>query len=132
MIVLNKDTEYALLMIGLLADHDKFLSITEIVQKTGMPKRYLARIATELAGCGLLDSKEGVNGGFKLKSDLSKISLYDVLSIFDKDLDVVNCESHTFKCKFRELCRHKWFFMFKFSSRLKRYLQSVSLDEVIR
>ncbi|MDD3648303.1 MAG: Rrf2 family transcriptional regulator [Candidatus Dojkabacteria bacterium] len=132
MLVINKDTEYALLLIGHLADQDKFSSITDIVQKTRMPKRYLARIATELASSEILDSKEGVNGGFKLKRALSRISLYDVLSIFNKELEVVSCESHKYDCKFKDLCKHKGFFMIKFAGRMKRFLQTTYLDKVYR
>ena len=70
---------------------EKLSTITEIAEKEGIPREYMAKILKELAEKGLLISYRGVNGGYKLKKPLEEISFLDILEVvqgkFDKTED---------------------------------------------
>ena len=65
---LNKKTEYAILGTLYLASHPekKFIKITEISQKGGLPKALMLKIFNTLVRHSILKSKSGINGGFQL------------------------------------------------------------------
>ncbi len=57
---------------------------TRIAEGADIPARYLSRILTDLVRAGVLDASRGKRGGFRLARSASDISLYDVLSPFER------------------------------------------------
>lgn len=56
---ISKQSDYGLLMLEYLKDKRDYISLTEIVEKLKLPKRFLARIASKLVSARILLSREG-------------------------------------------------------------------------
>jgi Rrf2 family protein len=52
----------------------------DVAAKYKLPKAYVAKILSQLANSGVLNSGRGPRGGFKLNKPINDITLYDVFS----------------------------------------------------
>ena len=52
---------------------------SDITRKYRLPKAYTAKILSQLANCGVLNSDRGPRGGFRLSRAPEHISLFDIL-----------------------------------------------------
>jgi Rrf2 family protein len=81
---LTNRSEYALLALIFLArDPDSYFHADEIAGPQGIPKRFLQQILQTLKGAGLVKSIKGKDGGYALARDPSKISLAEVVRLFE-------------------------------------------------
>lgn len=55
----------------------------EIAERTGAGRNYLGKLLQSLAEAGLLQSRKGLGGGFRLAHDSKAISLFDVIDPID-------------------------------------------------
>jgi len=92
------------------------------VKKTKLPKRFLARIAAELAKHKIVESKEGKEGGYKLSKQAKNISLYNYLKIFEGELNFVKCGDDNYQCQWEKICSQKNF--------LQKKLNRIFIDEL--
>ena len=81
----RKTAAYALLALYEIAqqqgeDDDVGVRAHDIAQKHRLPKAYAAKILSQLASAGVLQSDRGPRGGFRLSRSEDKISLYDVFN----------------------------------------------------
>jgi Rrf2 family protein len=107
MLTLNKQSDYALIIVSQLLGKEDFIPLSELVDNTNLPKRFLARIAATLVNRKLLISREGRVGGYKLSPNIQTITMYDFLHIFEKQLNFLDCMSHSYKCKYEKVCKHR-------------------------
>jgi len=83
---LQKTTQYAIKVLSQMALQGKeSLSADALSESTGIPKRYLRRLMTELSKGGFLKVVRGRNGGFSFARELSGISLFDIITFFESD-----------------------------------------------
>lgn len=54
-----------------------------IAERTGAPANYLSKLLKLLAQQGLLESRKGLGGGFRLARPAEQISLYDIAEPID-------------------------------------------------
>ncbi len=107
MLTITNQSDYGILLIEQLKDKKNYVPLSELTRVTKLPKRFLARIAANLAKHKIIESKEGKVGGYKLLANLKKISLYGYLKIFEKDVEMAKCVSKDFKCPYDDICLHK-------------------------
>lgn len=74
---------------------DEMLSIKTIAQKADVPQKFLETIMLELKHSGVVDSKRGVFGGYFLSKAPEKITIGDLVRIFDGPLAPIRCASVT-------------------------------------
>jgi Rrf2 family protein len=91
----------ALIVLGLdyLGD-DSVVRIQEISKRQNIPKRFLEQILNDLKSAGILESKRGVAGGYRLKMPPDRITLAEVIRYIEGPLAPVSCVSERFyeKC----------------------------------
>ena len=82
---ISKKAEYALRSIVSISKRppNKPVSIQELVADEAIPVKFLEQILLSLKNGGLLISKRGVGGGYRLSKPPSQISVGDVLSLID-------------------------------------------------
>jgi len=107
MLKLSKKSDYGLLIISKLLHENEFVSLSKLVEHTKLPIRFLARISSLLTHNGILMSREGRVGGYKLGKSLSLLSVYDFLSVFEHNLHMTGCQDSSKKCAFEHICKHK-------------------------
>ena len=89
----------ALIVLGLNKQSD-VLRIQTISDQQNIPKRFLEQILNEMRAAGILESRRGISGGYRLKLPPEKITLASVIRLVDGPLAPVSCVSE----KFYERC----------------------------
>ena len=91
----------ALIVLGLdFLEDDSVVRIQEISKRQNIPKRFLEQILNDLKSVGILESKRGVAGGYRLKTPPDRITLAEVIRHIEGPLAPVSCVSERFyeKC----------------------------------
>jgi len=130
MLKLSKKSDYGLLIISKLLHADEFVSLSKLVEHTRLPLRFLARISAILARNGVLMSREGRVGGYKLGKQFSILTAYDFLSIFESNLKMTGCQNSSEKCKFEHMCKHKDSVICKLQEVILNDLKKVKLSDL--
>lgn len=89
--LITKETDYALRALVNLARADGYLSSREIAGREKVPLHFLRRILQKLIKAGVLESREGVAGGVRLKAQPRDIRLTDVIKIFQGKIQFSEC-----------------------------------------
>lgn len=132
MLAITKQSDYGLILISFIYKKDRLVKLSELINETKLPKRFLARIAAELAKEGLLISKEGKTGGYKIAPKLKTTTLYDYLKIFENDVVVCGCFDESYQCKFESICHHKSYIKKNLNVVLTNELKKVKLLQMIK
>ncbi len=131
MFKISKQSDYGLLVLSYLKNKADFVPVSEILKNLRLPKRFLAKIASALVKNKILESKEGISGGYRLTANVKRLSLYDYLKIFEGDLEVVNCSCHSYKCLNDEKCQQKKFFKRSFTNEVIKILKNKRLLTIV-
>jgi Rrf2 family protein len=85
----------ALLVLGLNYEQG-LLPIQTISKEQNLPKKFLEQILNDLKSAGILQSKRGVSGGYRLARRPEEISLASVVRHIEGALAPVSCVSERF------------------------------------
>ena len=84
---LQKNTMLALYsVIEFAANPDRHLSTAEIAARHGVSAHHLAKVLSELARAGIVESVRGVGGGYRFTGNPRRLTLMDVIAHFE-DID---------------------------------------------
>lgn len=131
MLNISKQSDYGLLFLSYLNNKKDYISLSELIAATKLPKRFLARIAASLSKAGIVESKEGKTGGYKLIKKANQINLYDFLKIFEGKLSFVNCSNHHYHCRWEHICYQKTFLREKLNRAVINELKKWSLEDLL-
>jgi len=89
-----------------LAEHspDGSCSAKDISAAYGIPQEALAKILQRLAKAGLLHSQHGINGGYTLARESSRISAFEVIQAIDGPLFITSCITVRGECDQTDRC----------------------------
>lgn len=108
----SKKCEYALQAILLMAVsvHDSVFPAEDISKKLNIPKEFISKILQSLTDSGIVESKKGKSGGFKLAKYPSKIKLIDIVEAIDGLESFNTCILGFPKCSSENPCplHDKW------------------------
>ncbi|MBU2102122.1 MAG: Rrf2 family transcriptional regulator [Candidatus Omnitrophota bacterium] len=99
--LLTKHSDYAVRALLFLAKNQVYSSSRKIATKQGIPYQFLRRILQQLIAGGLVVSRGGGQGGFKLIKKPESVSVVDVIKIFQGDVQFSQCMFR------RQLCAHR-------------------------
>ena len=91
----------ALIVLGLdYIEDDSVVRIQQISERQNIPKRFLEQILNDLKSAGVVESKRGIAGGYRLRRPPDKITLAEVIRYIEGPLAPVSCVSERFyeKC----------------------------------
>ncbi len=125
---ISKQADYGLIILSYLLKEKKQQSLLSLVKTTGLPQRFLARIAATLVKNGLLISKEGREGGYRSSNGINAISLYDYLSIFEGEVNFCSCGDRP--CQYEKICYHKDFLRLRLNNLVSKQLKHIKLREL--
>lgn len=69
----------------------RFIGARDLAQRVDAPRNYLGKLLQALAGAGLLESRKGLGGGFRLARDPASITALDVLDPFESSVRWTGC-----------------------------------------
>ena len=84
-VIFSKKCEYGIqAVLYLVTTHENdAISAENIKKKLGIPKEFVSKILQSLTQHGIIISKKGKNGGFRLAKLASKIKLIDIVEAID-------------------------------------------------
>ncbi|MEW6157896.1 MAG: Rrf2 family transcriptional regulator [Verrucomicrobiota bacterium] len=85
----------ALVVLGMNYERD-VVRIQTISEQQNIPKRFLEQILNDLRSAGVLESKRGIAGGYKLSRPPEQITLAAVIRHLEGALAPVSCVSERF------------------------------------
>jgi len=85
----------ALIVLGLNYDQP-VVRIQTISKLQNIPKRFLEQILNDLKSAGILESRRGVAGGYRLRLPPDKITLAEVIRYIEGPLAPVSCVSERY------------------------------------
>lgn len=108
----SKKCEYALQSILLMAlsSADEIHPAEEISKKLSIPREFISKILQSLTDSGIVQSRKGKSGGFKLAKPPSKIKLIDIVEAVDGLESFNTCVLGFPKCSSENPCplHDKW------------------------
>ncbi len=92
MFKLNRMTDYAILVLGVLAHRQgKILTTAQLAELTGLNQPTVAKVAKTLVVAKMLDTQRGVHGGYRLARQASIISLVQIVEAMEGPIAVNDC-----------------------------------------
>ena len=88
--VITRETDYALRILRALLDGELH-TVGEIAQAELLPQAFAYKILKKLEKAGLLEILRGTAGGCRLAADLSRTSLYDLMTAIGEHSSLSAC-----------------------------------------
>jgi len=107
MLAISKETTYALSFLLFLAKNKGEWGLEQISKKEKLPYKYLTRLVLVLKKAGLIKVKAGRGGGYSLNKPSTRITLKDILVLFERRKGVVACLVEGQKCASAKKCPQK-------------------------
>ncbi len=106
MLFYGKPSQYAIRALIYIAENPDAPSLAkDIADRENMPKHFLSKVLKDLVGARILDSRLGPGGGFWMKKSVDKITLLQIVRIFeDIDTSLKTCAIGWAKCSDHSPC----------------------------
>ncbi|MGE5612044.1 MAG: RrF2 family transcriptional regulator [Bacillota bacterium] len=136
MLSLTKKTDYALIAISYLIERaDRTVSAREIAAAFEMPAALVMNILKTLHHSGLLSSTRGTKGGYRLCTDLSKVSIHDLIQILEGPVKLTECSPTECESKEPRTCKVRGCPISgpiqTLHTKLTSYLKEVKLSDIL-
>jgi len=103
--LITRNTDYAVRALCCIAEQkQEVISADQLVKSLKMPRPFLRKILQTLNKEGLLNSSKGKGGGFTLTISPGKITLTDVMKIFQGPLKLNECKFRKSDCPYISDC----------------------------
>lgn len=129
--LITREMDYAVRIIRALKGGAK-ISATEVAKKEHLPQAITYKVLNGLLKSKLIGSMRGVKGGYYLKCDLSKTTLFDVCIALGEDMSITECVREGYDCvnnRCGECILNKEFN--RIQSTLNEELQRTTLDNLL-
>ncbi|MFH1063360.1 MAG: Rrf2 family transcriptional regulator [Candidatus Omnitrophota bacterium] len=130
--LITKHTDYAIRALGCIAKNkDELITVFGLSEKLDMPQSFLRKILQRLNKKGILKSYKGKGGGFLLNVNPRKITVFQLMEIFQGEFKI---NEHVFKgkvCPVIKIC----YFKKKLDiieSNLKKQLESITIEKITK
>lgn len=136
MLTLTKKTHYALIALSLLAKRSGgVISARQIAETSGLPLPILTNVLKTLANAGIVSSTRGATGGYEPAKPMEAISLHELITTIEGPFHFVQCATSETQIE-KGSCEHESSCpirrpAYRIHDRLKAFLKSVSLSEII-
>lgn len=92
MIRINRETDYATAILGVMAEGpgERF-STTWLADRRGLPPATVSKILKQLVHAGLLESHRGSKGGYSLARPAEEISIAEVVRAIEGPIALTDC-----------------------------------------
>jgi Rrf2 family protein len=99
---INTKIRYGLRMVAEVARRQTLVNTAELGASMQVSPKYLRKLAGPLEKAGILQSEQGIYGGYRLNRAAATISLADIFAAFGESLNLVDCEENA--CPLQEGC----------------------------
>lgn len=129
---LSTKGDFGLLLLTTLAKRQgELVSANDLATEKHLSIKYIGRILNSLKKAGLVESKEGVNGGYRLTRDPKDINLQEVLTVLEGQLAPVKCLEGA-NCPAIPYCDSRSYFATLYGDMLTTLRQKTVADLLIK
>src|SRR2546421_2732569 len=104
MLRVSKLTDYATVIMTVLADAADVLSAQDVAARARLELPTVSKLLKQLAHAGLVDSFRGVNGGYKLSRAPERITIAEVVTAMEGPIGMTECSAHAGLCGHEQHC----------------------------
>ncbi|MEJ5369805.1 MAG: Rrf2 family transcriptional regulator [Bryobacteraceae bacterium] len=131
MLKLTKKADYGLISLKHIATlgRDRSASTKEMAEAYGIPAPILSKVLQRLVREGFLISEQGVNGGYRLARDPSRITALEVIRAIDGPVLLTNCFTAESDCEIAGCCNVREPLR-KVHERIQQVLDSITIADL--
>lgn len=102
---LTRRGDYAIRAVIALARHDpEVVGAPRLSAETGIPRRFVAQVMTEVVRSGIAEARLGRSGGYRLGRPAASISVLDVVEAVEGDVGRRSCVLRNAPCGMDGTC----------------------------
>lgn len=112
--LVTREIDYAMRVIRALDGQEGLGTAAGVAERERMQKAVTLKILKRLTAAGVVESRRGTAGGYRLKQSPSQLTLYDLFRVFGREPLLNRCQEAGYRCEnypdggcgtCRELCR---------------------------
>ena len=131
MLKVTRLADYAVSIISSFDNIDnEILSSQDIVKKTGLQKATVNKLLSKLTKKNFLQTFRGVNGGYRLKRDLAKISIKELVEAIEGPVSLTDClNNNANNCNLFHVCgtKNAWGMV---NAAVKNTLDNIKIQDI--
>ncbi len=104
---LSKSADFALRIVVELAHRPEPQTMPVLSEKLKVPYHNLSKLIQIMSKAGIIQTRQGKNGGVQLLKNAAEISLKTVIDSIDGPTRLSDCSSGTQACSFTPTCKLK-------------------------
>jgi len=108
----------------------KPVPINQLAQSQEISAKYLEQLLIPLKAAGLVKSVRGARGGYLLAREPKEVSLYDIVSVLEGPLVVVDCVNDPSRCDRQGGCAVHLLWD-ELSVKMQDFLSHISLSDLL-
>jgi Rrf2 family cysteine metabolism transcriptional repressor len=132
---INKSTRYALYAAAEMAlAGDAPTTVSAVAERYGIPEGALAKAFQQLVRAGLAAGTRGIGGGYRLTRPASRITVLDVIRVFERRREIKGCLLHdrpSQACRMTSACGVQWLFT-EVDDLVRSTYESVTLQTLVK
>ncbi len=101
----------------------------DIATRNNISVKFLDHVMTALKAAGIIQRKRGYKNGYRLTTEPSGITLYQVYRAFEPDLFFYSCLTYNSECPQIDSCATH-IFMETFNSDIKKILENKTIEDI--
>lgn len=109
---------------------DKMINAVDIAAGTGFSKNHLSKVLQRLVKYNYLKSSRGPTGGFNLKKKSEEITLLEIFTIMEGEIETEHCFLHSDSCPLRVCMFSK--ISQKMSAEIKKHFEITTIADIIK
>ena len=131
MLRVSKLTDYATVIMTVLADAADVLSAQDVAACARLELPTVSKLLKQLAHAGLVDSFRGVNGGYRLAREAQQITIAQIVTAMEGPIGMTECSAHVGLCDHESHCgvRVNWQ---RINLAIAHALASVTLADMLK
>jgi FeS assembly SUF system regulator len=129
MLRIGKLADYGLLIADCLATASDQLTTEVIVQQTGLPDATVRKLLRHLVDAGLVSSRRGLKGGYRLSRGPDRISVAELIAAIEGPIGLTECTHDDDHCTLSPGCgmRGNWHVI---TDLINRQLATITLADM--
>ncbi len=132
MLRIGKLTDYATVLMTALAERPgEVLAASELAEKARLELPTVSKLLKQLGSAGLIESRRGIQGGYRLARAATEISILDIVVALEGPLGMTECSAVQGSCGHEPHCRVQGNWQ-RISRVIETALAEVSLADMLR
>lgn len=112
--LVTREVDYAMRVIRALAAREGLSAAAGVAERERMSQAVTLKILKRLTAAGIVESRRGSSGGYRLRQSPEELTLYDLFRVFGREPLLNRCQAAGYRCEnypegdcgaCRELCR---------------------------